>query len=111
AAGTDRPGFAREGDEAFEPTRVAPHPGEAPPELAAAQEFAELALDEARQAGAVADGGRLRQEAVEMTADHVMKDRVGCHPRRVGPWQHAWAQRRPCRGRSRGPSGRRSCLA
>src|SRR5262245_4951926 len=47
AARTDRAGFAREREEAFEATRVAPHPGEAPLELAAAEEVAELALDEA----------------------------------------------------------------
>jgi Transposase DDE domain group 1 len=59
---TDRPGFTREGDEAFEATRVAPHPGEAALELVAAEEIAELARDEARQAGAVGAGGGLRRQ-------------------------------------------------
>jgi len=65
AARTDRAGFAREWEEAFEATRVAPHPGEAPLELAAAEEVAELALDEAGQADAVGGGDGLREEAVE----------------------------------------------
>jgi hypothetical protein len=58
AARTDRPGLARERDEAFEATRLAAHPREAPLELPAAQEVAELALDEAGEAGAVGGGGR-----------------------------------------------------
>src|SRR5262249_37736360 len=68
AARTDRARFTGERDEAFEPTRVAPHAGKAALELAAAQEFAEFALDEAGQAGAVAGGDGLRREAVEVRA-------------------------------------------
>jgi hypothetical protein len=45
---------------AFEATRLAPHPGEAALELAAAEDVAELALDEAGKAGAVSTAGGVR---------------------------------------------------
>jgi hypothetical protein len=79
----DRAGFAREREEAFEATRVAPHPGEAPLELAAAEEVAELALDEAGQADAVGGGDGLREEAVEVRSHHLVQHRVCRRARRV----------------------------
>jgi hypothetical protein len=88
----------RKGDEPLEPTCVAPDPREAPLELAASEEVAELALDEARQAHAVRCGGRLRQEAVEVEAHDVVEHRRGRRPRLVDPRRHDGAQRIPCRG-------------
>jgi len=97
AARTDRAGFARERDEAFEPTGIAPHPGEPPLQLAAAQEVAQLALDEAGQPGTVGGSSGLRQEAVEVRAHHLVQHRLRRRARRVALWQHGEVQRGACR--------------
>ena len=107
AARTDRPGLAGKRDEAFEPTGVAPHPGEPPLELPTPEEVAELALDEAREAGAVGGGRRLGQEPVEVRAHDVVQHRPRRGPRLVDPRQHDGAQRRPCRGDRLRPSRHR----
>ena len=71
AARADRARFTGERHEALEPARVAPNAGEAPAERDAAEEVAELALDETRHACAVAGGGRLREEALEVRGSSV----------------------------------------
>ncbi len=67
----------------FEPTGVAPHPSETPVELPTPEEVAELALDEARETGAVAGSGHLSQEPVEVRAHDVVQHRPCRGPRLV----------------------------
>jgi hypothetical protein len=77
---------------------------EARRQTAARQEFAELALDEPRQALAVAPRGRLRTERLEMIANEAMK--------LTGPTiargrRGAGKGRRARRGRAANAAGRR----
>ena len=82
AARADGACLTGEWDEAFEPAGVTPHTGEAPVERAAAEEIAELALDEARHACALGGGGRLREETLEVRAHDLVAvppfGRSGC---------------------------------
>ena len=101
--------LTRERNEALEPARVAPHAGEASVERAAAEEVAELALDEARHARAVAGGGRLREKALEVCAHDPVEHRRRRRPWLVDPREHAGAQPMPCRRlEGRGASGSRA---
>jgi len=89
AARADGACLAGERDEALEPAGVAPHAGEAAGEDPAAEEVAELALDEARHACAVAGRGRLREKAVEVRAHDPVEHRPRRRPWLVDPRQHA----------------------
>ena len=97
AARADGACLTGEWDEAFEPAGVTPHTGEAPVERAAAEEIAELALDEARHACALGGGGRLREETLEVRAHDLVEHRPRWRPWLVDPRQHAGAQPMPCR--------------
>ena len=92
AARADGACLTGERDEALEPAGVAPHAGEAAGEDPAAEEVAELALDEARHACAVAGGGRLREKAVEVRAHDSVEHRPRRRPWLVDPRQHAGAR-------------------
>ncbi len=88
AARADGPGLTGERDQALERAVVAPHATEAPPEIAAAQDVAELALDEARHAGAVGGGGRLVEEAREVRPHDLVEHRPCGRPWLVDSRQH-----------------------
>ena len=75
----------------------ASHAGKPPIERAAAEDVAELALDEARHPGAVGGLGCLRQEALEVRAHDVVEHRPRRRTWLVDPRQHAGAQPMPCR--------------
>src|SRR4029453_9016033 len=81
AARAEAPPFAREGHQALEGTRAAGHAREAAGERAAAEEVAELALDEARHAGAVGGGGHLCEEVFEVGADDPLQHSARCSGR------------------------------
>ena len=109
-----QPAFAGQWQEALERTVVAPDPQKTMDEQPAAEEAAELALDEAGQADPVGAGGGRGEEGLQMLLDHPVQDRVGGGARSVGshgagpaasvpggnaPLQHAktsrhWAPRR-----------------
>jgi hypothetical protein len=97
AARTDGARFTGERHEALEPARVASHAREAPAERAAAEEVAELALDEAGHPDAVGGGGRLREKALEVRAHDLVEHRARRRSWFVNPRQHARAQPKPCR--------------
>jgi hypothetical protein len=76
AARTEPASLTRERHEALEGAALAPNACEASTERSTRQELAELALDEAGKAAAVAALGGLAQEGFEIVADDAMKDGV-----------------------------------
>src|SRR4029453_18420083 len=83
AARAEAPPFAREGHQALEARGGGAHAREAAGERAAAEEVAELALDEARHAGAVGGGGHLCEEVFEVGADDLLQYWARCRARLV----------------------------
>ena len=64
--------------------RRTPKPGEAAGQAAAAEEVAELLLDESRQPFPVAQTGGLRAERLEVIADHLVQHALRGIPRLIG---------------------------
>ncbi len=91
AGGAEAAAFAREGDQAIEPARIAVYAHESVGEDAAVQEGPELALDEARD-GALAFL-RAGEERLELLLDRAVEDALLGAAARVAPLLAAAASR------------------
>ena len=102
AAGTHRPPLTREGDQLVRPAGPAAKPGEAARELPAAEEVAELPLDEPREGLPVTGVRGLREEGLEVIADDRVEHALVRSPRSVrnGRGGHPAGRRRGCADRN-----------
>jgi hypothetical protein len=73
AAGTERSPLAREGHQAIQAAPRTPKPRKAASQPPAAEEVAELLLDEPRQPFSIAQTRGLRAKGLEMVADHLVQ--------------------------------------
>jgi len=97
-ARTEAPSLAGERHESLEGAAFAPDACEAPAENATRQELTKFALDELRQATAVAARGDLGAKGLEMFADDPMEDGALHGPGLVAGGAHArWLQPGTCR--------------